>query len=408
MCIFCEKAQAQLAAEGGLTAAQRREAEQCESLRERRVRATIVTGFLGAGKTTFLNFVLQSWHGKRIGVVQNEFGNVSVDDQLMLVERSQTEVITMPNGCLCCRVRGDMVDALRRLALRPESTEGAAGEGLALDNLIIECSGLSEVIPVAQTFFADPWVQGSFSLDGVVCVCDAGTFESLEGGGVVEGVAGADVAKLLREQLSISDICLLNKCDMVDSSRRDHLSARIKSLNPSIKVVPCRQGKVNLGQVLKLNAFSLEGVLSLDAHFLNGTGAASGHGGGHGGGHGDGHAHSHEAREHTHTAFGSVGIEVHRAIDVEALRAWLRDVVTSHGDKLVRIKGIIRTAVELEAFAVVQGVGGHIELNEGAPKPSGPGPAAGGRLVLIGRLLSGPLEKELREGFDALPGPSDA
>ncbi|CAE7585217.1 yjiA [Symbiodinium natans] len=112
MCIFCEKAKGELS--GNLTAAQKREIESCVELQERRIRATILTGFLGAGKTTFLNFVLKSLgHGKRIAVVQNEFGKVPVDDQLMLLEQSAAETIVMPNGCLCCRVRGDLVEALR-------------------------------------------------------------------------------------------------------------------------------------------------------------------------------------------------------------------------------------------------------------------------------------------------------
>ncbi|CAJ1377482.1 unnamed protein product [Effrenium voratum] len=123
---------------GGLTAAQKREAEACVSLQEQRVPATILTGFLGAGKTTFLNFVLKSLgHGQKIAVVQNEFGAVPVDDQLMLLEQSAAETIVMPNGCLCCRVRGDLVEALRRLAEKGD-------ESKRMDALLVECSGLSE------------------------------------------------------------------------------------------------------------------------------------------------------------------------------------------------------------------------------------------------------------------------
>lgn len=412
MCIFCERAQAQL--QGlDLTTAQKRQAEQCESLRERRIRATILTGFLGSGKTTFLNFVLKSLgHGKRIGVVQNEFGSVSVDDQLMLVERSEAEVITMPNGCLCCRVRGDMVDALKRLAQRPadKAALGQEAGGLALDSLLIECSGLSEVIPVAQTFFADPFVQSSFQLDGVICVVDAANFENCEGGSEGKGIAGADVASLVREQLSISDVCLLNKCDLIDSSRRDLISARIRQLNPSVKVVPCRHGKVNLGQVLKVDSFSLENVLSLDAHFL-GTGESFGeHGAGHG--QGDGHGHSDEAgqagsaTEHAHAQFGSVGLQMDAAVDVARLKDWLREVVEKYGDRLVRIKGVLRSSAAANTVIVVQGVGGHIEV--GDPAPSDGGAVGLSRLVLIGRLLDFRLHAELREGFHKLAVTADA
>lgn len=404
MCIFCERAQNQLA--GGLTTAQKREAEQCERLRETRIRATILTGFLGAGKTTFLNFVLKSLgHGKRIGVVQNEFGSISVDDQLMLVERSEAEVITMPNGCLCCRVRGDTVEALKRLAERQRGRAilGQSDEALPLDSLVIECSGLSEVIPVAQTFFADPFVQASFQLDGVVCVCDAAHFDSFEGGSdSSEGVAGADVARLLREQLSISDVCLLNKCDLVNSAQRDRINARIRELSPSIKVVPCRYGKVNLGQVLMLNSFSLESVLSLDAHFLGAEDDSEspipdhGHGRSHSGAHEDRSRHE-DALGHAHANFSSLGLEMDGVVDINRLKAWLRGVVEKHGDKLIRIKGVLRTSLDLGLLVVVQGVGGHIDVGEEAPAPRDSSSAS--RLVLIGRSLDFAICAELRAGF---------
>jgi len=392
MCIFCERAQAQLA--DGITPSQIREAEQCERLQERRVKATILTGFLGAGKTTFLNFVLGSLkHGQRVAVVQNEFGSVSVDDQLMPVERSNTEVVVMPNGCLCCRVRGDLVDALRRLAARtlgssppvaPEvAAPGASEDALPpLDGLIIECSGLSEVAPVAQTFFADPYVQASYRLDGVVCVCDSANFEACEDG---------EVGTLLREQLALSDVCLLNKCDLIDSKRRDALGAKIRAVNPGTKVVPCRHGKVNLTQVLKIGSFSLETALALDPHFLDGGGAA-GHGDG---GHGHGEdMHDDSNHGHVHNAFGSIGIEIDGEIDLNAFRAWMRGVVEQHGSALMRVKGVLRTAGKR---AIVQGVGGHIEIGEEADA-AGAGAAGASRLVFIGRL-DFKLSADLRAGF---------
>lgn len=448
MCIFCEKAQAQI--EGGfLTAAQKLEAEQCETLRDKRVKATILTGFLGSGKTTFLNFVLKSQHGKRIGVIQNEFGSVSVDDKLMLVEQTDTEVVTMANGCICCRVRGDMVDALKKLAARPIDKAVTLGQddGPKLDGLIIECSGLSEVIPVAQTFFADPFVQASFHLDGVVCVCDAANFENWAGGPAEgdKGVAGEEVARLLREQLSISDVCLLNKCDLVTSAQRDKLSARMRELSPSIKVVPCRHGKVNLGQVLSLNSFSVETVLSLDSHFLGEpegdatessdqirwcqgffspfpAGPRKAQGGNTTGRKRNktlsdteqqnmmtelaNHARSPldqaggAAPAHAHVQFGSVGLQMEAGVDVENLKVWLRSVVENHGDRLVRIKGVLRSLSGPSAVIIVQGVGGHIEVGEEeAPEDKKPTLS---RLVLIGRLLDAALREELRSNFLAL------
>jgi len=407
MCIFCERAQNQLA--DGLTPQQKREVEECERLKELRVRATILTGFLGAGKTTFLNFILKSLaHKQKFAVVQNEFGSVPVDDLLMDLERSDAETIVMPNGCLCCRVRGDLVDALRRLAARhadvaAEGSDATQTSHLKLDSLIIECSGLSEVMPVAQTFFADPFVQAAFQLDGVVCLCDAGNFEALEGGGITEGSAGAEVSKLLRDQLGVSDVCLLNKCDLVDSTSRDRIAARIRQVNPAVKVVPCRNGKVNLGQVLKVNSFSLDTALSLDAHFLENKLKLSDDGNselGHGHGHGHGHEEAHGAAEsHAHSSFGSLGLEVPGTIDLDAFKSWLKDVVLKHGEALVRAKGVLHVGSSGENIVVVQGVGGHMEIGEECKAPSSG--AIKSRLVLIGRLLSTNLRMELREGFIA-------
>eukprot|EP00931_Biecheleriopsis_adriatica_P042802 TRINITY_DN24416_c0_g1_i2.p1 TRINITY_DN24416_c0_g1~~TRINITY_DN24416_c0_g1_i2.p1 ORF type:complete len:421 (-),score=100.17 TRINITY_DN24416_c0_g1_i2:53-1315(-) len=410
MCIFCEKAKGELA--GGLTTAQKREAEGCAALQERRVRTTILTGFLGAGKTTFLNYVLKSLgHGKRIAVVQNEFGSVSVDDQLMLVERSAAEVVVMPNGCLCCRVRGDLVDALKRLAERPEAlaeaTVGTSSSSSAvtprLDSLLIECSGLSEVLPVAQTFFADPFVQASFKLDSVVCVCDASNFEALEGGSVgSEGTAGQEVARLLREQLAISDVCLLNKCDLVDSSQRDQVARRIRAVNPASRVVPCRQGKVNLGQVLKVDSFSLDGAISLDAHFLAGNdGAISGHGEGHEGGHGHSHEDQSSSHAHAHSSMSSLGLEMPGAIERSSLEAWLKAVVERLGNDLIRLKGVLLSHAAEGERLIVQGVGGHIEIGEVAASQV-ENAANSSRLVVIGRVSDWTLRKELRESFLAL------
>lgn len=374
MCIFCEKAKNELS---GLTPEQIREAEACVQLQEQRIPATILTGFLGAGKTTFLNFVLKSLgHGQRIAVVQNEFGSVPIDDQLMLLEKSASETIVMPNGCLCCRVRGDLVEALRRLA--GDSETGETRDGKPLDSLLVECSGLSEVLPVAQTFFTDPFVQASFRLDSVVCVCDASNFDQLEGG-------GSELAQLLREQLAISDVCLLNKCDLIDAAQRDQVSQRIRKVNPGARVVPCRQGKVNLGQVLKVNSFSLDGAISVDAHFLGQNDDHGSHGS---------HGHSHGyARPHAHSIMSSLGMESFSAVGRDALEEWLKMVVERLGKDLIRMKGVLKSSES--GSLVVQGVGGHIDVSEVDRNSSS------SRLVIIGRVAD-ELRSELQESFQAL------
>eukprot|EP00929_Paragymnodinium_shiwhaense_P044943 TRINITY_DN23027_c0_g1_i2.p1 TRINITY_DN23027_c0_g1~~TRINITY_DN23027_c0_g1_i2.p1 ORF type:complete len:419 (-),score=56.15 TRINITY_DN23027_c0_g1_i2:19-1275(-) len=415
MCIFCERAQNQLL--DGLTPSQKKQVESCEKLRDSRIRTTILTGFLGAGKTTFLNYVLKSQaHGEKIGVVQNEFGTVSIDDMLMPKQELRgAEVVVMPNGCLCCRVRGDLVEALKNMArtqnaVAPsDSDAGEAGPKPDIDSLIIECSGLSEVLPVAQTFFADPYVQAAFQLDGVVCVCDAGNFETLEAGGDDSDKAGQAVAKLLREQLAVSDICLLNKCDLVDTGKRDRISARIRSLTPSIKVVPCRQGKVNLRQVLKVGSFSLETALSLDEHFLGLESPPPPPAGGFCAQYRPPLRVAPNRDIHAHGGFGNLGLEVEAQIDMTAFKNWLMTVVEKHGDKLLRLKGVLQPKCSPDVTSkrvIVQGVGGHIEIGEDADDQTDVKQTKS-RLVFIG-VLDDAFRTELQTGFYSTTVPVSA
>ncbi|CAE7740577.1 eag [Symbiodinium sp. CCMP2456] len=222
-------------------------------------------------------------------------------------------------------------------------------------------------------------------------VGDAASFDQLEGGVASEGSAGADVAQLLREQLAISDVCLLNKCDLVDSAQRDQVSSRIREVNPAVRVVPCRHGKVNLAQVLQVNSFSLDGAISLDAHFL--TSDAD-----HGDGHGEGHDHGHgrEEHPHAHSAMSSLGLEIAEAIERSALEDWLRSVVERLGQDLIRLKGVLRQHGEASCL-VVQGVGGHIDVSDASDLQP-----ATSRLVIIGRVSDWGLRKELQDGFLAL------
>jgi G3E family GTPase len=247
MCKHCEKAQKQLQdvvlpspeAQSqlldGVTSTQTRDNEKGEQDRDRRVRASILTGLRGSGKTTFLNYALTSMgHDQKIGVLQSDSGGVAVVDTLTPMKPTNAEVAVMPHGCLGLSPINDMVEALRGLALRSE---------MPLDGLIIECSVLSEVLSVKRAFSADPFVQAAFRLDEVVCVCDAEGFET-----------GSEVTRLVCEQLAVSDVCLLNKCDLVSAPQRDRIRERIRALKPSIRVVPCRHAKVSLKQVLKASA----------------------------------------------------------------------------------------------------------------------------------------------------------
>lgn len=372
MCIFCERAANQILT-GELPGDVRRAAERCEVLRNSRILATILTGFLGSGKTTFLNYVMRAPHGKRIGVIQNEFGAVSIDDQLMPTIKSDENaaVILMPNGCICCRVRGDLVEALKSLAENSEQ--------LRLDFVIIECSGLSEVAPVAQTFFADAEVQAKYTLDAVLCVCDAQVLQRASTGQLQD----EEVETLLAEQMSLADVCLLNKCDKVSGPERDKLVKWLGSCNPSAKVLPCRHGKVNLAQVININAFSLDQAIALDKHFLEDEDSIDSHG------HGN---------EHTHSHFSSVGLRSFEEMDGPALDEWLKATVLENSKEIIRIKGVINVSGE-KRRKVIQGVHGTCDTGPEAEDASITNPNES-RLVLIGRINS-KLRASLEHGFAA-------
>lgn len=301
MCIFCERFRGT-----DTTFSQRIEAENCAALRSRRKNATVVTGFLGAGKTTFLNYVLSENHGKKLGVLVNEFGETAVDDTLIVTSKDEP-VVTMANGCVCCKVRDDLVAGLLQLA------------DMELHGILIETSGLAEVLPVCQTFF-DPRIQEKLSLDAVITVVDAGA--SLDN--VSEGIR--------TEQLLLSDAIILNKVDNMSSQERNERISALRLTAPNATIIPCRNARVNLDQVLNLNAFALS------EEWFNRQPA------------------------HLHHSFQSQSLSSDEPLDVDALKSFLLDVITNRN--VIRCKGaiVVRTPTGERATMIVQGVGGHVEM----------------------------------------------
>ncbi|CAN0442611.1 unnamed protein product, partial [Ectocarpus sp. 12 AP-2014] len=290
--------------EATLTLRQKREAERCEELkRKARLPVTVITGFLGAGKTTFVNHLLSARHGRKLAVIENEFGEVAIDDALLGdggVERGEEaqQVILMPNGCMCCRVRGDLVDALKRLIVsaseraslgdgeappRQQQTQQEAGKSppppspggdqlvgdagapaapaavaaAKLDGIILECSGLDELAPV---------LQGNG---------DAKSSRPIEEGGEEEEEAAdssaaaasaataAAAATLVKSQLALSDRVLLNKADLISPAQGDALVDAVKANFPGASVTRCERGKVDVDLVLGVDSFSLDKALEV-------------------------------------------------------------------------------------------------------------------------------------------------
>ena len=206
---------------------------------------TVLTGFLGAGKTTLLNRILTGQHGRKIAVIENEFGEVGVDNQLVI--QAEEELFEMNNGCICCTVRGDLIRILNRLAKRKDP----------LDAILIETTGLADPGPVAQTFFTDGDLREKFRLDGIVTLVDARHLAQ-----------HLDNAPEAREQIAFADVILLNKTDLVAPAELDALEARIRGMNAVAKLHRTRNAEIALDRVLNLGGFNLDRALEVDPRFL--------------------------------------------------------------------------------------------------------------------------------------------
>jgi len=332
---------------------------------------TVITGFLGAGKTTLLNRILTEKHGKRIAVIENEFGEVGVDHQLVI--QSDEEIFEMNNGCICCRVRGDLIRILAKLSQRRDK----------FDSVLIETTGLADPGPVAQTFFTDEEVKDSFKLDGIVTVVDAKHV----------GLHFDDMREV-REQIGFADVILLNKTDLVSPADLQKTEARIRKMNPMAKLHRTENATIDLNKVLNVGGFDLKRALELEPDFLK---EAEEHEHGHDHDdheHGEEHHHEHEHEpDHVHDEdVTSVGITAPGDLDEKKLSDWLGTLLRTKGQDIFRMKGILAVKGRDMRF-VFQGV--HM-LMDGRPDRSWGTEPRHNTLIFIGRNLD---RKELNEGF---------
>jgi G3E family GTPase len=311
------------------------------------VPVTLITGYLGAGKTTLLNRILTHEHGKKIAVIVNEFGEVGIDNQLVI--DTDEEIFEMNNGCICCTVRGDLIRIIGNLMKRRDK----------FDHLVIETTGLADPAPVIQTFFMDEDVQAQTRLDAVVTVVDA------------KHVWQHWESEEVQEQIAFADVLLLNKIDLVTEDELNQLEQRIRTMNAIAKIYRTRDAELEMDALLGIGAFDLNQALQIDPDFLSET------------------AHQHDE------TVGSVAIVESGEVDGDKLNTWLSYILQNQGADIFRMKGILTIAGEDLRF-VFQGV--HMLFDGKADRPWRPDETRKNELVFIGRNLN---ESELKNGFRA-------
>jgi G3E family GTPase len=355
-----------------------------EQVSSEKVPVTVLTGYLGAGKTTLLNRILSEPHGKKYAVIVNEFGEIGIDNDLVV--GADEEVFEMNNGCICCTVRGDLVRILDGLMRRKGK----------FDAVIVETTGLADPAPVAQTFFVDENVGRKTRLDAVVTVADAKWLK--------DRLKDAPEAK---NQIAFADVILINKTDLVTAEELREVEGRIRGINPYAKVHRTERAQIPLNEVLGRNAFDLDRILNIEPDFLE-TGddhdhQAHDHDHDHDHKHGDGgdhhdhkHAHGHRGLKHYHDEeMQSVALKTEKPLDADKFFPWVQNLVQTEGPSILRCKGILSFKNDDDRF-VFQGV--HMILDGDHQRPWNEGEKRDSRIVFIGRNLS---EDKIRQGFES-------
>jgi G3E family GTPase len=345
---------------------------------------TVLTGYLGAGKTTLLNRILSEPHGKKYAVIVNEFGEIGIDNELVV--GADEEVFEMNNGCICCTVRGDLIRIIEGLMRRKGK----------FDAIIVETTGLADPAPVAQTFFVDENVGRKTRLDAVITVADAKYLK--------DRLKDAPEAK---NQIAFADVILINKTDLVTEAELREVEARIRGINPYAKLHRTQRSQIPLNEILGRNAFDLDRILDIEPQFLKADDHDHHHD------HGDGHHHhDHGGMKHYHDEeMQSFSMKTEKPLDPNKFFPWVQKLVADEGPQILRTKGILSFKDDDDRF-VFQGVhmildgdhqrpwnqGVHMILDGDHQRPWKKDEHRDSRIVFIGRNLP---EAKIREGFES-------
>jgi G3E family GTPase len=316
-----------------------------------KIPVTILTGYLGAGKTTLLNRILTEKHQQKIAVIVNEYGEVGIDNQLVV--DADEEILEMNNGCICCTVRGDLIRILRTLVYSMEQGK------TTFNRVLIETTGLADPAPVAQTFFMDEMLSDKFEVDSIITVVDSKH--------VTNHLDGHDEAQ---EQIAFADVIILNKTDLVSNEDLNTLERRITAMNPAAKRIHAQNCNINLRDILGIHTFDLNRKIEIDPHFLE-----------------EHHHHHHDDK------VSSIAFREDKPLDLEKVDQWMGYLVREKGEDLLRYKGILHIK-GMEHRVVFQGL--HMLFSGNPDRKWKENETKLSELVFIGKDLN---KEELEQQF---------